>query len=117
MKIYQNFNFPNLFENQSTIILFSLLATTILLIGLVVLLLRKFLCWYLRINEINNQLISINVNIHNLSSKIDYLIKINSNKKINPPNSIKIEPVKLQEKDASNSNFRPLENNKTQFEN
>ena len=114
MKIYQNFNFPNLFENQSTIILFSLLATTILLIGLVVLLLRKFLCWYLRINEINKQLISINVNIHNLSSKIDYLIKINSNKKIIPPNSIKIEPVTLQEKGESNSNFGTFDQNQAQ---
>ena len=115
MKIFHNLNFPNLFENQSTLILFSLLVTTILLIGLLVLLLRNFLCWYFRINEINKQLISINVNIHNLSSKIDYLIKINSNKKIIPPNSIKIEPVTLKEKDESNSNFGTLDQSQAQF--
>ena len=112
MNIAHNFNFPNLFENQSTFILFSLLVTTILLIGLVFLLLRNFLCWYFRINEISNQLISINVNIHNLSSKIGYLI--NSNKKIIPPNSIKIEPVTLQEKGESNSNFGTLDQNQAQ---
>lgn len=108
MKIVHNFIFQNSLENQSMLLLI-LLITTIILIGLVVLLLRNFFCWYLRINEINKQLVSINGNIHNLSSKIAYLIKINSNKKIIPPNSIIIKPVTPQEKGVSNSNSDTLD--------
>ena len=108
MKIFNGFNFSNLFESQSEFLLFSLLITTILIIGFLGLFLRKILCWYLRINEINNQLISIKSDIHNLKSKID-LISINSNKKIIPPNSIKIESVTDQKKKPRNSNSGTLD--------
>ena len=114
-KIFNSFNLPNLFGNQSSLLLFSLLVTTILIIGFVVLFLRNFLCWYLKIDEINKQLITIKSDIHSLKYKLD-LIKINSNKKIIPPNYIKIKPETVQEKKPLNSNSRTLDQNQKKRE-
>ena len=114
-KIFNSFNLPNLFGNQSSLLLFSLIVTTILIIGFGVLFLRNFLCWYLKIDEINKQLITIKSDIHSLKYKVD-LIKINSNKKIIPPNYIKIKPETVQEKKPLNSNSRTLDQNQKKRE-
>lgn len=105
MKITRNINFQNLFDNQESILLFFIIITTIILIGLIVLLLRNFLCWYFRINEISKRVNSVDSSIQDLSYKIDYLTKINSTKKNIPSNYIKFDPVKPQDKKVSNSKF------------
>jgi len=115
MKFAHNFTFYDIFDSQGELLLVALMITTIILFGLLFLLLRNFLSWYLKIDEINKNISFLNVNINKLSSKLNNFQNFNYSKKIVPQSSVKIAPIMLNDKDISNSKSKTLDQNKKRF--